>query len=298
MYQDFFNLHDFPFNQFPNKEYYFDLENHKQSLDVLNIGLKVNDGIIKITGKSGTGKSLLCRLFMDKISENYFPIYILNPYFDYKELLQLILTELKVDYSKDDSSGKLSELFYLKVSDLSQNQQKLVLIFDEAQYINKEGLEVIQIFSNCEARNKAQVMQKLCQIILVGGLSLDKNLADCNHLLQRVSFSHTLNPVAKEDLESYIYHRLNKATKGNQNHGVIFSPNALSLLYKTTNGVPRLINIVCHKALMLAYSLGTKHITKKIINQAAKDTDSIQLKSLWKRILSRCQTNLITDNLK
>lgn len=280
MYQDFFNLRDFPFNQFPNKEYYFDLENHKQSLDVLNVGLKVNDGIIKITGRSGTGKSLLCRLFVDKISENYHPIYIVNPYFEYKELLLYILTELKINHSKDDSNSNLLELFYAKALDLSQKNKKLVLIFDEAQYIAKEGLEIIQILSNYESNAN----QKLCQIVLVGGLTLEKNLAYCDHLLQRVSFSHTLKPIAKADLESYIYHRLNKATNGNQNHGVTFSPQALNLLYKSTNGVPRLINIVCHKSLMLAYSLGTKHITKSIIKKASKDTDSIQPKSLWKNL--------------
>ena len=277
MYQDFYNLVEFPFNQFPNTDYYFNFENHKQSLDVLNVGLEVNDGIIKITGRSGTGKSLLCRLFIDKIPSNYHPIYILNPYFGYIELFQNILSELGVGYSDGDNGSKLSKLLYEKVLELKQQNKKLVLVFDEAQYISNEGLEVIQIISNFECDS-----EKLCQIILVGGLDLENKIAESQHLLQRVSFSYTLNPIVREDLESYIYHRLNKATLGNQSHGITFSPKALNLLYKKTQGVPRLINIVCHKSLMLAYSLGVKHITKQIVKKALQDTDSIDVKSPWR----------------
>ncbi len=277
MYQDFFNLKEFPFNQFPNTDYYFNLENHQQSLDVLNVGLEVNDGIIKITGRSGTGKSLLCRLFIDKISDSYRPIYILNPYFGYSELLQYILTELKVSYDDCDNGSKLSQLLYVKAVELKKKNQKLVLIFDESQYISREGLEIIQIISNYECDG-----EKLCQIVMVGGLDLDEKISDFHHFLQRISFSYTLKPISKDDLESYIYHRLSKATKGNQNHGITFSPKALNLLFKKTQGIPRLINIVCHKALMLSYSLGIKHITKNIIKKAIQDTDSIAAQSRWR----------------
>ncbi len=294
MYQDFFNLVEFPFNQFPNTEYYFSLENHRQSLDVLNVGLEVNDGIIKIIGRSGTGKSLLCRFFIDKIPDNYHPIYILNPHFGYIELLQYILLELKIDYTEDDNALKLLKLLYSSVVDLKQKNKKLVLIFDEAQYISKEGLEIIQIISNYEFNH-----EKLCHIILVGGLDLDNKLADSYHLLQRVSFSYTLKPIAKEELESYIYHRLNKATQGNQNHGITFSPKAFNLLYKKTQGVPRLINIVCHKSLMLAYSLGTKHITKQIIKKASEDTDSIEVESSWMSLFGLAKKkSAIADNVE
>lgn len=277
MYQDFYNLVEFPFNQFPNTDYYFNFENHKQSLDVLNVGLEVNDGIIKIIGRSGTGKSLLCRLFIDKITSNYYPIYIFNPYFGYIELLQNILSNLGGVYSEEDNGSKLSKQLYEKVLELKQQHKKLVLVFDEAQYISNEGLEVIHIISNFECNS-----EKLCQIILVGGLDLDKRIASSQHLLQRVSFSYTLNPISREDLENYIYHRLNKATFGNQSHGVTFSPKALNFMYKKTQGVPRLINIVCHKSLMLAYSIGVKHITKQIVKKASKDTDSIAVQSSWR----------------
>lgn len=292
MYQDFFNLREFPFNQFPNIDYYFNLENHQQSLDVLNVGLEVNDGIIKITGRSGTGKSLLCRLFIDKIIDNYQPIYILNPYFTYNELLQYVLAELKVEYSDDDTGSQLAKRLYDKALELKESQKKLVLIFDESQYISKEGLEVIQIVSNFECEG-----EKLCQIILVGGLDLDDKLVNFHHFLQRISFSYTLNPITKEDMESYIYHRLAKATNGNVNHGITFTPKALSLLYKKTQGIPRLINIVCHKSLMLAYSLGTKQITKNIIKKAVADTESVVAQSFWKRLFKSKKRKTSEDSM-
>ncbi|MDF1757058.1 MAG: AAA family ATPase [Legionellaceae bacterium] len=280
MYQDYFNLSDFPFNQFPNTEYYYSLENHQQSLDVLNVGLQINDGIIKITGQTGTGKSLLCRLFMEKISDNYHPVYLLNPYFTYNELLQTILSELGVEYQESDQNNHLSKQLYDKSLELKQKGKKLVLIFDEAQYISPEGLEVIQILSNFECAN-----EKLCQIILVGGLSLNEKLEGFHHFLQRISFSYTLLPIPKEDIENYILHRLAKATKDNCEHGITFSPKALKVLYKKSRGIPRLVNITCHKALLLAYSLGVKHITKDIMKKAALDTESIVQQSSWKKFI-------------
>lgn len=280
MYQDFFNLNDFPFNQFPNTEYYYNLENHQQSLDVLNVGLKINDGMIKITGQTGTGKSMLCRLFMEKIGNNYHPIYLLNPYFTYNELLQSILTELGVQYKDDYQNTQLSKLLYDKALELKNENKKLVLLFDEAQYINSDGLEVIQILSNFECGN-----EKLCQIILVGGLSLDEKLKGFHHFLQRISFSYKLLPIPRSEIENYIYHRLNKATKSGVTHGITFAPKAINALYKKTNGIPRLVNITCHKALLLAYSLGVKHITKDIMIKAALDTESITQQSKWKKFL-------------
>lgn len=292
MYQDFFNLKEFPFNQFPNIDYYYNLENHQQSLDVLNVGLEVNDGIIKITGRSGTGKSLLCRLFIDKIIDSYHPIYILNPYFTFAELLQHILTDLNVEYHEDDTGSQLTKLLYDKALELKQKNKKLVLIFDESQYISREGLEVIQIISNFECEN-----EKLCQIIMVGGLDLDEKLVDFQHFLQRISFSYTLKPITKEDMESYIYHRLATATNGDVNHGISFTPKALSLLYKKTHGIPRVINIVCHKALMLAYSLGTKQVTKNIIKKAAADTESVSANNLWHKIFKSKKKHQDTNSL-
>ncbi|MDP3705325.1 MAG: AAA family ATPase [Legionellaceae bacterium] len=281
MYQEFFNLTEFPFNQFPNTDYYYNLETHQKSLDVLKVGLQVNDGIIKITGQSGTGKSLLCRLFIENISKNYFPIYLHNPYFTYTELLQTILTELNVSYDMDDQNAYLSKLIYNKSLELKKKNKKLVLLFDEAQYLSIENLEIIQILSNFECAN-----EKLCQIVLIGGLDLDDKLNGFNHVLQRISFSYTLLPINRQDLSNYIFHRLSKASKPHKAHDITFSPSAINLLYKKTKGIPRLINIVCHKSLMLAYSLDERHVSRAIVLKAILDTESITKGSRWYQFLA------------
>lgn len=267
MYQNFFNLTEFPFNQYPNTDYYYNLENHQKSLDVLMVGLQVNDGIIKITGEPGTGKSMLCRLFIEKIANHDLPVYVLNPYFTYAELLESIAAELKID-CQNQQSAQILKLISDKAYTLKKDSKKLVLLFDEAQYLSKENLEIIQILGNLECAG-----EKLCQVVLIGSLELDDKLKDLKHLLQRISFSYRLLPIKQKDLNNYIFHRISKATKSGKKHGITISPQAAKLLYKKTRGIPRLINIVCHKALMLAYSRSEHHLDKTLISKALIDTD-------------------------
>ncbi len=268
MYQDFYNLTEFPFNQYPNVDYYFQLEHHQKSLDVLMVGLQVNDGIIKITGQPGTGKSLLCRLFIEKIADHDYPVYVMNPYFTYPELLELIVSKLGLKAEANAEPAQLLQLIHNKILKLKKKSKRLVLLFDEAQYLSKENLEVIQILGNLDCAGG-----KLCQIVLIGGLDLDEKLRASSHLLQRISFSYTLLPIKQQDLNNYIFHRIAKATQPEKKHGITISQQASRLLYKKTKGIPRLINIVCHKALMLAYSRSEHHLSKELISKAIVDTE-------------------------
>lgn len=281
MYQDFFNLTEFPFNQFPNTEFYYNLENHQKSLDVLMVGLQVNDGIIKITGEPGTGKSMLCRFFIEQIAHHDVPVYVMNPYFTYAELLQSIATELKLTYKENEQSSEVLKLIYNKAQILKAESKKLVLLFDEAQYLSRENLEIIQILGNLECSG-----EKLCQIVLIGSSDLDDKLKGFNHFLQRISFSYTLLPIDKKDVNNYVFHRLNKATKTGKKHDITLSPQAAKLLYNKTKGIPRLINIVCHKALMLAYSRSEHHISKALIQKALVDTEYTSKSSFFDNFLS------------
>lgn len=282
MYQDFYNLTEFPFNQYPNVEYYYQLEHHQKSLNVLMVGLQVNDGMIKITGQPGTGKSLLCRLFIEKIADQDYPVYVMNPYFTYPELLDLIASKLKLNYEAGTEPAQLLQLIYAKTLKLKKKAKRLVLLFDEAQYLSKENLETIQILSNLDCDG-----EKLCQIVLIGGLDLDEKLRSSAHLLQRISFSYTLLPLKEEDLNHYIFHRLAKATVVGKKHGITIAPQASRLLYKKTEGIPRLINIVCHKALMLAYSRSEHHLTKELIKKAIVDTEYTSVPSFWQTLLRK-----------
>ncbi|KTD24732.1 cell division control protein 6 [Legionella lansingensis] len=279
MYLDFFNLKEFPFNQCSSTDYYYGFENHQDSMDVLLVGLQVNDGIIKITGDTGTGKSLLCRIFIEKIYKDFYPVYLSNPYITDFELLQAIAAELQISQNDVHQKNTLSKLIHDKALELQKENKKLVLIFDEAQCLSVENLEVIRILSNLEHNNS-----KLCQIILIGGLELDDKLKSLNHFLQRISFSCKLRPIKQKDLNNYLFHRLTMASKPGKNHGITITPKASKLLYKKTRGIPRLINIVFHKALMLAYSRGENDITKKIISKAIEDTEVINGKSALQKL--------------
>lgn len=280
MYQDFYNLAEFPFNQYPSVDYYYQLEHHQKSLDVLMVGLQVNDGIIKITGQPGTGKSLLCRLFIEKIADHDYPVYVMNPYFTYPELLELIASKLKLKYDATAEPAQLLQLIQAKILKLKKQGKRLVLLFDEAQYLSKDNLEIIQILGNLECDGS-----KLCQIVLIGGLDLDDKLRASSHLLQRVSFSYTLQPIKRSDLNNYIFHRIAKAALPDKEHGITIAPGASRLLYKKTKGIPRLINIVCHKALMLAYSRSERHLSKKLIAKAVMDTECTARSGLLHKII-------------
>jgi len=276
MYLDFFNLKEFPFNQSANIDYYCKLSNHQESLEVLLLGSQVNDGIIKITGKPGTGKSLLCRLFIKEVFREHQPVYLPNPYISYHELLQTIAEGLKVPKAHELSGTKLSKGIYKRALDLKKENKKVLLIFDEAQALSAENLEAIRILTNIEENN-----EKLCQIILIGGLELDDKLKKSEHFLQRISFSHKLLPIKLADINDYVFYRISKATKSRKKHGVSITPNASKLLHKKTEGIPRLINLVCHKALMLAYSRGEKVITEEMVSKAISDTEGLQTKSFF-----------------
>lgn len=279
MYQNFFNLTEFPFNQHPSTDYYYNFETHQKSLDVLMVGLQVNDGIIKITGEPGTGKSMLCRLFIEKIADHDVPVYIMNPYFTYIELLELIASELKIESKKTTNPSALLKSISDKALLFRKDNRKLVLLFDEAQYLSKENLEIIQILGNLDCGS-----YKLCQIVLIGSPDLDDKLKSLKHLLQRISFSYRLMPIKRKDLNNYVFHRISKATEAGKHHGITLSPQATKLLYKKTKGIPRLINIVCHKALMLAYSQSERHLDKVLISKSVIDTDYTS-PNFWQRLL-------------
>ena len=243
------------------------------------VGLQVNDGIIKITGEPGTGKSMLCRLFINKIADKDVPVYIMDPYFTYPTLLDNIASELKVDLKKSTNPSALMKLIIANTETLKKENRKLVLLFDEAQYLSKENLEIVQILGNLDCGN-----QKLCQIVLIGSPDLDDKLKASKHLLQRISFSYKLLPIKRKDLSHYVFHRINKATKASKKHGITLSPQAMTLLYKKTKGIPRLINIVCHKALMLAYSQSVRHLDKVLIAKSVADTE-YSFPTPWQRLM-------------
>lgn len=282
MYLDYFKLKEYPFSQALNTNFYYQLQSHQEALDILLVSLRMKDGIIKITGEPGSGKTFLCKLVLEKLGSEFHPIYLPNPYLSYDELMQTISDELNISDVDVNHNIKLSKAIYNRLLEIQEAGKHVVLIFDEAQALSKENLEYIRILSNMENGKT-----KCLQIVLMGGLELDEKLRDeqFNHLNQRITFSYRLMPIEKEDINGYIQHRLTKAALDEKSFkDVVVTPQASKLLYHSTGGSPRLINTLCHKALMLAYSKGDNKITYRAVSSAINDTHSIRNKVRMKKL--------------
>jgi len=282
MYLEYFNLKEYPFNQSLNLECYYNLSSHQEALNVLLVSLKINDGIIKITGAPGTGKTLLCRILLDKLGDDYIPIYLPNPYLSYNELLQTVADEVGITLENGADNAALSKAIFQKCNKIKSSGKRIILIFDEAQGLSNENLESIRILSNLENGRG-----RLVQIVLIGGLELDRKLTAVasDHFNQRITFSYTLLPMRESDVKGYVMHRLTQVSNApNKKHNITITPRASRLIHKSTKGLPRLVNLICHKSLMLVYSYGESQITPKTVSKAIKDTTIIKRSKKWKWI--------------
>jgi len=267
MYLNHFGLTEFPFGLTPDTEFYFELPSHREALNVLLIALHNGEGFIKITGDVGTGKTMLCRKLLGELQNPFITAYIPNPHLTATSLYKAIADELNIAYEADTDDGLLLRKINAFLLTTAANQQKITLIIDEAQAIPLETLEALRLLTNLETEK-----QKLLQIILFGQSELDLLLQQksIRQLRQRITFSYTLKKLTKQDIKNYIQHRLIVANSINP---AMFSKTAINALHFYTNGIPRLINILAHKALLSAYGSGIQKIGFKQIQLAAKDTE-------------------------
>jgi MSHA biogenesis protein MshM len=264
MYQQYYGLKEKPFSLTPDTDFFYQSVSHQEVLNVLLIAIKSGDGFIKVTGEVGTGKTLLCRKLLDAIDEQYSTVYIPNPYMSGNALLDAVLAEMGI-------SGRLKNDNYLAcinqfLIDTARNGKTTVIILDEAQALPKESLEVIRLLSNLETEKK-----KLVQIILFGQPELDDRLAETSirQLRQRIMHAYHLQPLNESSIRSYIHHRMRSAGYSGPE---LFDAKAIKLLFKISQGVPRIINILGNKAMMQSYANGEFYIGKKQIEAAALDS--------------------------
>jgi len=267
MYLNHFGLTEFPFGLTPDTQFYFDLPSHREALNVLLIALQNGEGFIKITGAVGTGKTMLCRKLLNELQAPFATAYIPNPHLTAAGLRMAIADELGISYSRNCGQTRLLQQLNTYLLTAAGNQQKTVLIIDEAQAMPLETLEALRLLTNLETEK-----QKLLQIVLFGQPELDVLLQKkaIRQLRQRISFSYNLKLLSQKDISAYIKHRLQIA---NSSSSELFSRHAIKSLHAYTKGTPRLINILAHKALLSAYGKGLKKITTKQIKLAAIDTE-------------------------
>jgi general secretion pathway protein A len=268
MYQDFYQLKENPFNVTADPNFFFSSKCHSEAMSNLAYGIEQRKGIVVITGEIGTGKTTLCRKLLRQSNPGTKFALILNPNFSELELLQVILHDLGVRTRKKDKVGLMQALnnFLLKESTRGHN---IVLIIDEAQNLTISQLEQIRLLSNLETEK-----EKLLQIVLVGQPELYDHLQlpEIRQLRQRIAVYFHMRPLEKADIKSYIYHRLTKVMRDpDALHNIVFTENAVDLIYKYSQGSPRTINILCDRALLAGFVADTNSIDEKIVEQCAKE---------------------------
>ncbi len=276
MYLYHFGLTELPFTLTPNTAFYVGLEPHNEALAVLLTALKTGEGFIKVVGEVGTGKTLLCRKLLNEIPEHFVTAYIPNPYLKPDELRRAVAVELGVKQAQRMSVQLLTQRIQQRLLELHSEGHSVVLILDEAQALPEESLEALRLFTNLETETR-----KLLQVVLFAQPELDARLATTKfrQLKQRITFSYRLRPMTALEVQSYIQHRLQVAGyKG----AALFSNALAKKVAKVSLGIPRLVNVLCHKMLMLSYGQGQYQLTNQHLSAAIKDTEATESPSALK----------------
>jgi general secretion pathway protein A len=261
MYNHFFGFKEKPFKLVPNPDYLFLSKSHEEALAHLKYAAVAGEGFVEILGEVGSGKTMLCRAFLENLDANTESAYIFNPKMDAMDLLKSINDEFDIP-SDQDSIKALIDTLNAFLMEKRAEGKKVILLIDEAQNLNKEVLEQIRLLSNLETTK-----DKLLQIILVGQPELGEMLRsyDLRQIGQRISLRCRLRPLSYRETNAYIQHRIHLASP---KQVAIFSRNAIRKIYKYSRGNPRLINITCDRALLTAYGFNCHKISSRIAKAA------------------------------
>ena len=282
MYQQFFGIREIPFTLSPDTSYFFAYGHYANALNTLLVALRTGEGFIKVTGEVGTGKTLLCRKLMNSLGDKFQLVYIPNPQLSSYGLQVALAEELGIKITR--YVHRLNKLITDRLLELAAEGRRVVLCIDEAQAMPEETMESLRLLTNLETEKF-----KLLHVVLFGQPELDEllNKKSVRQLKQRITFSYQLQPLERAGMDAYIVHRLVVAGFIN---GMIFDEKALSRLFVASRGIPRLINILCHKALMVAYGQGIHYVDETMIRMAISDTEDTQLSSRrspwWRRMVA------------
>jgi general secretion pathway protein A len=265
MYLEHFNLSKRPFSITPNPLFLYMSPSHREALAHLLYGLGEGGGFVQLTGEVGTGKTSLCRCLLEQVPDNVDLAVVFNPKVTAYELIAAVCDELRIQYDeKDDSIKKLTDVLNRYLLEAHARGRRTVLIIDEAQNLSPDVLEQVRLLTNLETST-----QKLLQIVLIGQPELRTLLQreDMRQLAQRVTARYRLAPLNREETGAYIRHRLHVSGATQR----IFKKSAVNRIYKLSGGIPRLINVLCDRALLGAYTEGKSQVDRKVIRQAADE---------------------------
>ena len=270
MYTSFFGLNEKPFAITPDPRYLFMSERHGEALAHLVYGVTESGGFMQLTGEVGTGKTTLVRtLLQNKLPTNADVAVVLNPRLSVIEFLETICEELAILAPENRGSVKaLVDSLNQQLLKAHAEGRRVILVVDEAQNLSRDVLEQVRLLTNLETSK-----QKLLQIILIGQPELRDLLAreDLRQLAQRITGRYHLEPLSRDETAQYIEHRLRVAGA----LGEVFDSSAKREVFRLTEGVPRLINVICDRALLGAYSKETRRVNRRLVRRAAAEIKGI-----------------------
>jgi MSHA biogenesis protein MshM len=282
MYTEYFGLREPPFTLTPNTRFFLSFPSHQEALNLLLIALGSGDGFVKVVGEVGTGKTLLCRKLLNSLDDEAFvTVYLPNAYLSPDEFRYSVASELGIN-ALGKSNHDLLQMINQSLISYAQQNQRVVLLVDEAQAMPEETIEALRLLTNLETES-----QKLFQVVLFGQPELDALLQrhSLRQLQQRITASCRLKPLSAAEVEGYLRSRLESAGyKGLP----LFQRSAARQIALASGGIPRLVNILAHKALLAAYGKGDERITDRHVRAAISDTEGVKRHALaiWPVILS------------
>jgi MSHA biogenesis protein MshM len=276
MYKTHFGLNEMPFGITPDTSFSYTSRTHQEALNTLLVAVKNGEGFLKITGEVGTGKTLLCRRFLAMLDQNHVSAYIPNPYLQPRTLLFALAAELRLGVPRDADQHLLLKEIARGLLNYARQGKTVVVCLDEAQAMPTETLEALRLLTNLETEKR-----KLLQVVLFGQPELDQKLdhESVRQLKQRITFQHHLTPLRLEEVEQYLAHRLRVAGfRG----GRLFDRAAARAVYRWSGGIPRLINIIAHKSMLLAFGEGEQLVRTDHVRQAVADTPAARPYQPWR----------------
>ncbi|MDP1525378.1 MAG: AAA family ATPase [Rhodocyclaceae bacterium] len=274
MYLAHFGLTQLPFGITPDTEFIYPSRSHLEGINLLHFTLASGEGFVKVVGEIGTGKTLLCRNFLAELGPEWKAAYLPNPQMEPRAFLREVADDLGTADGAPEAAHVVKRL-NTRLLELARTGKKVVLCIDEAQTMPRLTLESLRLLSNLETEKR-----KLLHIVLFGQPELDEMLAvhSARQLRQRIAFHHQLKHLDSDEVNNYVEQRLRIAGHSGD---PIFEPVAVKLLTKAAGGTPRLINILSHKAMLLAFGEGQLHILPHHIKSAAQDTEGAVSKLGW-----------------
>ncbi len=270
MYETHFGFRELPFTITPDTSFFLAQASHHEALNTLLVAVRSGEGFIKVTGEVGTGKTLLCRKFLASLAAgDFLTAYILNPYLEPLTLLRAIADELNVNVEPGADQHQLLKALTKFLADSYAGGRRVILCLDEVQAMPLETLESLRLLTNLETERR-----KLLQVVLFGQPELDARLAapSIRQLRQRISFACRLRPLNVTEVDYYLAHRL---TIAGYRGPRLFTAAAVRMLHRRAEGIPRLVNILAHKALMVVFGAGLHKVDIGHVRQAADDTESV-----------------------